>query len=348
MKFSLFGHIERYDDSKSHRELLLELTELVQIAEAGGFDKFWIGEHHGMDFTCSPNAFISLAYVASQTNKIRLGTGTVIAPFYHPIRLAGEIGQLDVMSNGRLEVGIARGAYMFEYERLFPGLDAMEAGLRMREMIPATQQLLIGDYTHEGNYWQFPETTAVPSPIQQPYPPMWVAARDPNTHEFAVANGCHVQVTPLSLGFDEAVSLMNKFNDACAVSPDVPRPEIMILEHAWVAESEAELQEAAQNIEAFYRYFGKWFKKEAPIRMGQIEELTQEDYDSNPQYSASVMRANLPIGTPDQLIERLGKYKELGYTEFSWWLDSHTTFAQKRKSLELFIKEVLPAFNRPD
>ncbi|CAB4333745.1 MAG: LLM class flavin-dependent oxidoreductase [Actinobacteria bacterium] len=348
MKFSLFAHIERYDDSKSHRQLLEELTELVVMAEEGGFDKFWIGEHHAMDFTCSPNAFVSLAYLAAQTSRIRLGTGTIIAPFYHPIRLAGEIGQLDLMSNGRLEVGIARGAYMFEYERLFPGLDAMEAGLRMRELIPATQQLLIGDYAHDGKYWQFPTTSAVPRTIQQPYPPMWVAARDPNTHEFAVAHGCNVQVTPLANGFEEAVSLMGKFNDACAANPGVARPEVMILEHGYVSRSESELQEAAENIEIFYRYFGKWFQNSAPISKGLIEELTESDFQGNPQYSPENLRANLPIGTPEQLVERFKKYQDLGYSEFSWWMDGHMTFEQKRKGLELFIKEILPAFNTPN
>ena len=156
MKFSIFHQVERYDDSISHRQLQEELTELTLLAERGGFDKVWIGEHHAMEFTVSPNAFVSLAYLASITSTIRLGTGTVIAPFYNPIRLAGEIGQLDVMSNGRVEVGIARGAYNFEYDRQFPNEAsftgdtrktdlAWDAGLRMRELVPATQGVQASD-----------------------------------------------------------------------------------------------------------------------------------------------------------------------------------------------------------
>jgi alkanesulfonate monooxygenase SsuD/methylene tetrahydromethanopterin reductase-like flavin-dependent oxidoreductase (luciferase family) len=79
-----------------------------------------------MEFTIAPNPFVNLAYLAAKTSKIRLGTGTVVAPFWHPIKLAGEIGMTDLASNGRLDVGIARGAYSFEYERMFPGLDAWE------------------------------------------------------------------------------------------------------------------------------------------------------------------------------------------------------------------------------
>ncbi len=121
MKFSLFVHMERADPATPHRELFDDLEELVLMAEAAGFESAWIGEHHGMEFTIAPNPFVQLAYLAAKTTRIRLGTGNVIAPFWHPIRLAGEAAMMDIVSNGRLDLGIARGAYMFEYERLLPG-----------------------------------------------------------------------------------------------------------------------------------------------------------------------------------------------------------------------------------
>ncbi|MEI6404956.1 MAG: LLM class flavin-dependent oxidoreductase [Actinomycetes bacterium] len=356
MKFSLFHQVERYDDSISHRQLQEELTELTLMAERGGFDKVWVGEHHAMEFTVSPSAFVSLAYLAGQTSTIRLGTGTAIAPFFHPIRMAGEIGQLDVMSNGRLDVGIARGAYMFEYERQLPNFSsftgdkkaadvAMDAGLRMRELIPAVQQLLIGNYAHEGTYWQFPSTTAVPRPIQKPFPPMWVAARDPNTHSFAVAHGCNIQVTPLHLGESEVAGLMDKFNAACAENPTMPRPEVMLLMHTYVAETEDEIVRGSRDMEEFFHYFAKWFRNTAPIVDGFIEPVTQEDRALNPAYAASELRKNMVVGTPDEVIAKIKGYEALGYDEFSIWLDSHMDFEQKSKSLSLFIDKVVPAFN---
>lgn len=344
MKFSLFQQVERYDDSISHRQLQQELVELTLQAERGGFETVWIGEHHGMEFTVSPNSFISLAYLAGQTSTIRLGTGTVIAPFYHPIRLAGEIAQIDVMSNGRLEVGIARGAYMFEYERLFPGLDAMGAGLRMREMVPAVQELLKGNYAHDGEFWQFPTTTAVPRPIQQPYPPMWIAARDPNTHAFAVATGCNIQVTPLALGDAEVANLMSKVNTACSENPGKPRPKVMLLMHTYVAETEEELQRGSRDMEEFFHYFAKWFRNDTPIVDGFVPPVTDEERAMNPQYAADVMRTNMVVGMPAQVVARLKEYEALGYDEFSIWLDSHMDYEQKRKSLQLFIDRVMPEF----
>ena len=71
----------------------------------------------------------------------------------------------DIITKDRLELGIARGAYNFEYERLMPGMDAMEAGGRMRELVPAVQKLWKGDYAHDGKYTQFPSTTSAPKPL---------------------------------------------------------------------------------------------------------------------------------------------------------------------------------------
>ena len=156
-----------------------------------------------MDFTIAPNPFINLADLARRTKNVRLGTGTVVAPFWHPIKLAGEAAMTDVISQGRLDIGIARGAYSFEYERLSPGLDAWGAGQRMREMMPAIKGLWAGDYAHEGEFWSVSLHDLGAEAVQQPHPPIWVAARDPNSHEFAVANGCNVQVTPLWLGDEE-------------------------------------------------------------------------------------------------------------------------------------------------
>ena len=343
MKFSLFAHIERYDDSVSHKQLLDELTEFTLMAEAGGMETIWIGEHHGMEYTVAPNPFINLAYLAAKTTTIRLGTGNVIAPFWHPIRLAGEAALCDLASNGRVDLGIARGAYMFEYERLMPGLDAMEAGLRMRELVPAVQQLLIGNYTHDGEYWQFPETTAVPRAIQNPIP-IWIAARDPHTHDFAVASGCNVQVTPLANGDEEVKNLMDKFNTACEAHPEVPRPKLMLLMHTYVAKTEEELMKGAAGLQKFFLFFGKWFKAEAPIKDGFIEPITQAEVDAQPNLAPEIMRKNCLVGTPDEVIARLKSYEEMGYTQFSIWLDSAMSYEQKRDSLKLFIDEVMPAF----
>ena len=344
MQFSLFAHMERSDAAVPHAQLFAELEELVLVAEQGGFETAWIGEHHAMEFTIAPNPFIQLAYLGARTTRIRLGTGNVIAPFWHPIKLAGEAAMTDVATGGRLDLGVARGAYRFEYERVMPGLDAMEAGLRMRELVPAVKGLWEGDHAHEGAYWSFPSTTAVPAPLQRPHPPIWIAARDPNSHAFAVEHGCNVQVTPLNAGDGEVASLMERFETACAAFPAIPRPQIMLLMHTCVADSEAEADRFARDLSRYYGQFGAWFANERPIHQGFIAPLSDDELAAQPQYAPAAMRANLVIGQPDEVIARLKGYEALGFDQFSIWIDSLVSHERKRASLERFIENVMPAF----
>ncbi|MCI5095098.1 MAG: LLM class flavin-dependent oxidoreductase [Rhodobacteraceae bacterium] len=344
MKFSLFAHMERISPDQDEKQLYEEFVELCQIADRGGMSAVWTGEHHGMNFTISPNPFLNLIDLARRTKNVRLGTGTVIAPFWHPIRLAGEAAMTDLITDGRLELGIARGAYSFEYERMMPGMDAWEAGQRMRELVPAVQGLWKGDYAQEGEFHSFPSTTSSPKPMQENGPPIWVAARDPNSHEFAVANGCNVQVTPLWQGDAEIESLMGKFNDACAKFPDVARPKIMLLQHAYVADSPEDVKRAAEELNRFYCYFGAWFKNERDINQGLIAPLSDEEIAAHPFYSPEAIERDLVIAEPASVIERLKKYEQLGYDEYSFWIDSSMDFDRKKASLERFINDVMPAF----
>jgi alkanesulfonate monooxygenase SsuD/methylene tetrahydromethanopterin reductase-like flavin-dependent oxidoreductase (luciferase family) len=159
-----------------------------------------------------------------------------------------------------------------------------------------------------------------------------------------VANGCNVQVTPLHLAHDEVVSLMDRFSAACAAHPEVPRPKIMILQHGFVAKDAADADLAAEELNAFYCYFGAWFLNKRPIRQGLIEPLTPEEIAAHPLYTPKVMRENLLIGTAPEVIERLRRIEALGYDEFSLWIDSGMSFQRKRDSLMRFIDDVMPAF----
>ncbi|WIX32309.1 LLM class flavin-dependent oxidoreductase [Salinicola sp. JS01] len=344
MKFSLFLHMERYQD-KEYRQLFEELCELALIAEQGGFDKIWIGEHHGMQYTASPSPSQQLAYLAAKTSRIRLGAGTFIAPFWDPLRLAGEAAMLDVISNGRLEFGIARGAYQYEFDRLVPGMKASEGGAALREMVPAIKALWQGDYAHQGEVYQLPTSTCVPKP-QQSMPPMWIAARDPSSHEFAVANGCNVMVTALMKGDEEVADLADKFATACAKHPEVPRPELMLLRHTYVHEEDDPegWRVGAEGLNRFYRHFLGWFKNESPVTDGYMPPASPESVADNPEFTLESLHRNMMVGTPGALTERLRYYESLGITEYSYWTDNTLSFEEKKRSLERFIRDVMPRF----
>ncbi|WP_415404933.1 LLM class flavin-dependent oxidoreductase [Tateyamaria sp. SN3-11] len=343
MEFSLFAHMERLAPEQDHQQLYADFLGLCTMADEGGMRAIWTGEHHGMEFTIAPNPFITIADVARHTKQVKLGTGTVVAPFWHPIRLAGEAAMTDVVTGGRLELGIARGAYSYEYERMMPGMDAWEAGQRMRETTPLLRKLWEGDHPHEGDFYAFPATSSAPKPVQDGGPPIWIAARDPNSHAFAVQNGFNVQVTPLWQGMEEITTLMGRFNDACA-DYDGPRPKVMLLHHTYVASDDADTARAADELSRFYNYFGAWFQNKRPVSQGHIDPLSDADMAGNAMMAPDNMARDLTIGTAQEVIDQIKRYEDLGYDEYSFWIDSGMSNERKRASLDRFINDVMPAF----
>lgn len=343
MDFSLFAHMERLNANQAHEELYKDFVSLCKMADDGGMRAIWTGEHHGMEFTIAPNPLSTITDLAHHTKNVKLGTGTLIAPFWHPIKLAGEAAMTDLITGGRLELGIARGAYSYEYERLMPGMNAWEAGQRMRESTPLIRKLWQGDCEHEGEFYNFPKTSSAPKPLQENGPPIWIAARDPNSHEFAVHNGFNVQVTPLWQGIEEITSLKERFDAACETYSG-PRPKVMLLHHTYVAENSDDLEVAANELSRFYSYFGAWFQNKRPISQGLIQKLTEEELKNNKMMAPENMKRDLTIGTSQDVIDQIKRYEDLGYDEYSFWIDSGMSYERKRASLERFINEVMPAF----
>ena len=186
MKFQLAINMERIAPDIDMRAVERHTLEMVQMADAGGFNIAWAAEHHALEMTIAPNPFQILTWWAAHTDRIRLGAAVVVAAYWHPIDVAGEAALLDLFSGGRLEFGIGSGAYQREFDRMRPGLKQSDGWRYMQEMLPVVKALWAGDTEHDGEFWSFPRATSVPKPLQKPHPPIWAAARAPVTYDFAV------------------------------------------------------------------------------------------------------------------------------------------------------------------
>ena len=344
MKFSLFAHMERSSTEQSHAQLYEDFIALCQMADDGAMHAIWSGEHHGMDFTIAPNPFITITDLARRTRRVRLGTGTVVAPFWHPIKLAGEAAMTDLITGGRLELGVARGAYSFEYERLLPGLDPMGAGLRMRELIPAVKKLWEGDYAHEGEVWQFPSTTSAPKPLQQPHPPIWVAARSPITFDYAIKNDCNIMSWPLTRPFSEAELYKSQLDEAMAAHPGAPRRRFAMMRHTALYEDASGRDAAIRAIQTVLGQFENLFRNLGDVNNGFPKQIPLAELTDREQYNADMLEQNLMFGSPDDVIGKLRQYEALGVDDFIYYASMGLGHKEQKRSLELFCKEVLPAF----
>lgn len=140
--------------------------------------------------------------------------------------------------------------------------------------------------------------------------------------------------------------LKNKFDTAVANHPEVERPELMVLRHTHVhSPNEPDAwRPAAAAIARYYRIFDAWFgNKTTPVN-GFLDPSPESKFAERPEFELDSLHRIAMIGTPDEVIARLRHYQDLGVDEFSFWSDNSLPHEEKRKSLELFIKEVIPAF----
>lgn len=197
------------------------LTRIAQAAETAGFDSLWAGEHHVLATSSSTipatsrylNPVVALTFAAAYTRTIRLGTGILLLPQQQPLILAKELASLDVLSGGRLIVGIGVGWAEAEFEAL--GVPFHDRGTRTDEYLAAMRAIWSEEApAYHGRYVSFQGVQAFPHPVQQPYPPIVVGGRAPGALRRTVeqANGWY----GFALDVDETASLLARLREASA------------------------------------------------------------------------------------------------------------------------------------
>ncbi len=345
MRFNLVINMERMTPNTHMADVAEHTTEMVKMADEGGFDIVWAAEHHALEMTIAPGPFQLMAHWAAQTKQIRIGTAVAVAPYWHPIKLAGEAAMFDLLSGGRLEFGIGKGAYQREFDRMAGGMNQNIGVPMMLEMIPALKQLWQGDYEHNGEYWQWPAATSVPKPLQKPYPPVWVAARDPGTFNASVKEGHNIMTWALTRPFDEVEKYMQQFEAALALAPKgMKRPRFMTMRHSAVWETDAEKDVFIASVQNQGRQFENLFRNLEPVVDGFPQDANPEDLVNQSEYTEENLMANLIFGRPDEVVAKLKPYEALGVDYFCYCASFGVPMEQQKKSLRLFIDRVLPEF----
>ena len=343
MKFHLAINLERMTPDTDIQEVRDHTLEMVKMADAAGFEVAWAAEHHAMEMTIAPNPFQILTWWGEHTENIRLGVGVVNAAYWHPINLAGEAAFLDLTSNGRLEFGIGSGAYQREFDRMKPGLDQRDSWRYMQEMLPVVKELWKGDYEHNGEFWQFPTATSCPKPLQDDVP-IWVAARAPITFDYAVEHNCNILSWPLTMPFDEARVYRARLDEAIAKNGGTYDGRWVVMRHTAVYDSEADRKGALDSIRVQLSQFGNLMMKSGEVVNGFPDQVPLESLEGNARTDPAMLEENLMFGAPDQVIEKLKMYQEIGVDAFLYYASMGMDMAQQKRSLRLFIDQVMPAF----
>jgi alkanesulfonate monooxygenase SsuD/methylene tetrahydromethanopterin reductase-like flavin-dependent oxidoreductase (luciferase family) len=327
-----------------------EMTEEAILAEEMGFSTYLASEQHFNDTVATisaPESF--LAYLAAKTSTIRLRVGSfVLLPFNHPLRVAERTATIDILSDGRFEMGTARSNNPGTLASF--GVDPKLTRPMWEESIQIIRKALSEEFVEfHGEIWDIPPTRVMPKPIQQPHPPFHVSATSIETHHNAGVYGIGVMTgNSLPGGWEYLEKAMAAYADGLEkvdVGPGVlteSRGVLAAVAHCAPTEEEA-LAQGAEVAGRFIDEVVKWYDALSAAStdyaaMGALREVV----DGRSDLSTLIERSPyISIGTPEFFVERCRKIASYGYDEFILRIDG-MTHADHMQAIELVGKEVIP------
>jgi alkanesulfonate monooxygenase SsuD/methylene tetrahydromethanopterin reductase-like flavin-dependent oxidoreductase (luciferase family) len=335
----------------SEAQAYAETLDQIELADRLGYGCAWVVEHHfqrGYSHASKPE--LLLAAAAARTGRIRLGHAIIPLPLHHPVHVAERIATLDILSGGRLEVGIGRGFSPREYAAF--GADMAAS----RELVEESLDILLRSFarkpvTHHGRRYRLEALDILPHVVQEPHPPLWTAAVSPETFDWAAARRLGVLAGPFKPWFMVKHDI-GRFRAAwrAEIAPRIG----MTIGVLCLADGERARRLAKDAFTWFYR---ELYQAALPVLeqlypgYEQLHELGRfrafmklgVDLGLADTFGLAV------VGNPAEVRVKLGRYAEAGVTHVLCAFGAGAVEAAvTRESLELFAREVMPAFSGPE
>lgn len=348
MRFDLFFELSnpprlRLSEAQAYAETLAH----IELAEGLGYGCAWLVEHHflrGYSHCSKPELVLSAA--AARTRNIRLGHAIIPLPLHHPVHVAERVATLDVLSGGRLEIGIGRGFSPREYAVF--GADMAHSRALCDEGLEILRASFAREpVTFQGRFYQLDALDILPHVVQRPHPPLWAAAVSPDTYSWAAQRHLGVLAGPFKPWFmvkHDAARYRAAWN-----APEAPRVG-MTLGVLCLRDRRRAHQLASDAFGWFYR---ELFAATLPVlersypsyeqlhEMGRFRALMKlgVDFGLLETFGLAV------VGDPAECREKLEMYSAGGVTHLLLAFGAGAVEGEVvRESLELFAREVMPAF----
>lgn len=333
---------------------------LGDLAEPLGFDGIWLPEHCGTPYGMTPNPIQALSYFAGRTERVSLGTFVVVAPWWHPVRLAHQIAYLDILSNGRYTtIGIGRGVSKGEFAAV--GVPREESRQRFNETLDILQLALSGKrFSYDGEIFTVPEMSLRPEPQSRDlFSRIYSSSSTAESLEILARRG----MVPLFVGnkpiadAGREVQQVNIFRKEAGLLPCQPKNVMFMYCTAKpedAAKSEEWIWTANRDVTVHYGFadasnfkgvkgYEAYAAREASATAVLASSVTGDPKGApkTPGYHAS----NLLIGTPEEIFTRLRAAQEAcSFCELTIVPQFGTMpYEEAMASTQLFAKEVLPA-----
>lgn len=339
-------------EQKSAEQYWGEALKLTQLAEQLGYANVRTVEHYFHSYGgYSPDPLIFLSAAAAITSRMRLITGAVLPVFNKPLKLAGQIGMVDAISKGRVEIGFARAFLPHEFARF--GISMNESRARFDEGLEQIRRLLEEEnVTVQGRFHSFENVTSLPRPTQKPRPPFWIATLSTKeSFENAGRLGHGIMGIPL-VGVHMA-ELLKIYRDAWTAAGHGGRGRVMLAFHMFCAETREKAAAIAREplniyLKSIVNAASDWMSgvssADYPNYQKMIEIISRETFESQIEKGAAW------IGTPDDIRKAVAAYHaEVGGFESASLQVNFGMIPQQKAeaSITLFAREVMPYFKAP-
>lgn len=326
MRFGLFGGARTkrmassnhagLGDSHSYRGFI----EYVIEAERLGFDSVFLVEHHFTGAGQVSSSMTLLAYLAARTQRIRLGTAVVVLPWHNPVLVAEQAATLDLLSGGRLDLGVGKGYRAPEFGGFcIPQAEATE---RFDEALEVIRKAWTSDgrFSHHGKRWHYDNVVVEPEPVQRPHPPLWMAGGSPDSIRRAAREGFNLLLDQLG-STRLTIERVAMFREECERVGRAYDPSMVAAARALqMVHSDAEREEAYATRAQTWKVIGDLSRGEPPP-----EDVRKDDSPL--------------LGSPEEIAEKLERL-QAGGVETVLLVDPKASVA----GLRAFADEVMGRF----
>jgi len=329
MKFGIFSVVDHYPKElpRTSAELYSELLEQVEAADALGFESFWIAEHHFHEYGGIPRPPVWMAAAAERTSRIRLGSAVVVLPFDNPLRTAEDYAMVDILSGGRLNLGVGSGYLKHEFAGF--GLDMEQRRERFDEALEIMLRALSGErVSFAGKHYTVSDVQLNVRAIQRPRPPVWIATLRADGAPRIGARGLPVMLIPYASAetLDEMRAGVAAYKEAFVkAGGQLAEASVPFGFHCHCAESTAQARaEAREPMERYVR-----------TRLYAVQR----------PFDVLVQQNVVAFGDPEEIVRVARLYEAAGFTHFLAIPNfGGLPHKQVLRSMELMARQVLPRF----
>jgi alkanesulfonate monooxygenase SsuD/methylene tetrahydromethanopterin reductase-like flavin-dependent oxidoreductase (luciferase family) len=303
-------------------------------AEALGFHSSFSVEHHFTGWNQVSATLMLLMALAMRTTRLRLGTAVIVLPWHNPVLLAEQAATLDLLSNGRLDLGIGKGYRHSEFKGFMVPPEEAEArfdealSLMLRAWLARTR------FSHQGKYWKFEDIVVEPPPAQRPHPPLWVAAGNPHSIKRAGERGFNLildqYASPQVLA--ERIAIYREAREAHGLGFNPM--QVAVARQLYIARDKADTEAALVRQAAYIKRMADVARAPNPNAAATVRSHLNA-YADRP----GATEEHAMFGTPDEILARLAALRDagVGYIIFA--------FAGGVEQLRWFARDVMPEFS---